>query len=237
MDIKIDSKFDKKLKELAAAKGFIGTRGPSVTSLMEAIAVGEVPLGYRQYLLDATWLPEIQEYISLKQPFTINYQDARGDSFTFNATYAQIVWREKRNYLEIYDPHLLENYSTNNIEGLKHNRCLRFDRIQRDAGISELDLPWREEGLETVEVVFDLFAGLANSYSEKVGDRDKLISVPPTDRNQKTTQKRRVWRQIDNDFWFLKSIKSYGDKAKIISPNILVEKYKQELQNALDLYS
>ncbi len=136
MQLNVDPKFDEALKALAKKHDFISIKKKgNVTKLIQAIAAGEIPLGERQHIIDAPWLTQIKEFIGNKQPFAIHYKDVTGKDYYFEATYADLVWREKRQYLEIYSPNLLENYESDNIPGLKNNRCFRLDRIDKNAGV------------------------------------------------------------------------------------------------------
>lgn len=236
MQLRTDPKYDEALRKIALEKGYEERGKGSVTKLVESIASGELPLGERQYLDDAPWFPVLQEKISKKQPFTINYSDAEGVLRSFNATYGELVWREKRLYLEIFDPAENQDYQASALPELVHNRCFRVDRIVKDAGILDLNLPWREEGLQTIEVVFDLFGGLAYSYSKKPGDREEWIESDPIRGDGLDPARLRITRKITSDFWFLRSVAPYRDQCEIISPTALRERAIEQTKKLVKRY-
>lgn len=234
MQIITNSQFDDRLKSMARDKGFIDGGRVNTTALINAIAVGEVPIGDRQYLDNAPWYPVLLEKIANKQPFVLNYTDAEGTSRNYKATYAQLTWREKRLYLEIYDPAENQDYQKSALPELVHNRCFRVDRIVKDAGVLDLEEKWREDGLQTIEVTFDLFGGLAHSYNLQA-DELGIHSVRWIE-SELQDPKLRVIRKISSDFWFLRSIASYGEKCEIVSPDILREKAINNLKRLAKRY-
>ena len=166
--------------------------------------------------------PKIEQFIDCKQPFSLSYLDAAGQLFQFNIYYAELIWREKRYYLEVWhNPEI----ASDTLPELAHNRCLRLDRLPPDPQVVPLPGEWRGK-LDTAEVQFDLFGNLAYAFSQEEGDRLEWIAEKHL----------RVTRYITNDFWFLRAIARYGADVEVVSPPSLREKVRGQLQLALSRY-
>lgn len=153
------------------------------------------------------WLSKINQLITGIQPFQLSYQDAAGRLWTYTIKYAEITFREKRNYLECWCE---ETEGNQDLPELKHNWSLRLDRII-DVGIVPIDGEWRS-GLDTVDVEFELYGGLAHAYIERDNDIHlEWVSVDPPSL--------RVVRQISNTFWFLREVLPYGKDCVVRSPD------------------
>lgn len=157
--------------------------------------------------LFAPWLVQIEEYISLHQPFQLSYQDAVGRLWTYTVRYAEITFREKRSYLECWCE---ETEGNQDLPSLQHNWSLRLDRIA-EAGIVPTKGEWRDR-LDTISVDFELLGGLAHAYTERDNDVEvEWVSVDPP--------RRRVVRQISNTFWFVREILPYGKDCIVLEPD------------------
>lgn len=169
-------------------------------------------------------LAQISDFISERQPFHLSYQDAAGRVWTYTVRYAQISYREKRNYLECWCE---ETEGNQDLPELQHNWSLRLDRIN-DAGLVPIDGEWRGE-LDTVDVNFELFGGLAYGYREREAD----IEVEPFGVEPYC---KRVVRRISNTFWFIREILPYGKDCVVLKPKAIRQKVKEHLEAACSLY-
>lgn len=174
--------------------------------------------------LFAPWLIQLEECIARSQPFKLSYSDAAGRSWTYTVRYAQISFREKRNYLECWCE---ETQGNQDLPELQHNWTLRLDRI-KDAGIVPIDGEWRKS-LDEIFVEFQLFGNLAHAYASR--DLDvavEWLSVEPPIK--------RVVRAVSNNFWFVREILPYGKDCVVKQPAVVRQKVKAHLQAAYHLY-
>lgn len=169
-------------------------------------------------------LDQISDFISQQQPFHLAYQDAAGRLRTYTVRYAQISYREKRNYLECWCE---ETEGNQDLPELQHNWTLRLDRIN-DAGLVPINGSWRS-GLDTVEVKFDLLGGLAHAYQQR--SNDAIVEWVSADPSVK-----RVVRHISNSFWFFREILPYGKDCVVRQPGSIRQKVKAHLEAACKLY-
>lgn len=174
--------------------------------------------------LFALWLVQLEEYVNQKRSFQLSYQDAAGRSWTYTVRYAQISFREKRNYLECWCE---QTQGNQDLPQLHHNWTLRLDRII-DAGIVPIDGEWRS-GLDEIEVEFQLFGNLAHAYAQR--DLDvavEWLSVEPPIKQ--------VSRRMNNTFWFIREILPYGKDCVVLEPEAIRHKVKTHLEAACKLY-
>lgn len=181
-----------------------------------------------QHFLDhpsPPWRHILDQYIRSQTPFRLAYYDASDRPFTFNIHHAQINPIEKRLYLQCWCE---ETDGTQDLPELAHNRSLRLDRIP-EAAISPLKAKWRQD-LDTIEVEFHLYKGLAFAYSSKLNDRldETLVQDVPV---------RRIIRRIDSTFWFFREVFPYGEDCNIISPLTVRQKFRQKVQALSDRYT
>jgi predicted DNA-binding transcriptional regulator YafY len=219
MQLVINNKYDRSLKELAEKFGFTWGENPSVTALIEAIASREITISAMPQI-DSPHYPKIKELIERKQSFRVYYLDPVGNEFLFTAQYAEISQHEGKPYLNIWFAEEREDFDL--IE-LRHNRTLRIDRIQPDAAIEEIDLPWRDRGLDTIDVTFDLFGNLAFTYSKKEADVTEWIG----------DKRIRITRKVSNLFWWQRKILQYTPNIKVISPQEVAFSYADILEKGL----
>ncbi len=174
------------------------------------------------------WAGQIQEFIDNKQSFILNYLDSRDRSFSWTIRFAEFTVREGRNYLEFWAEETAENQD---IEPLRHNWCVRLDRIVSVDPVPLLDDNWRES-LDYVDVKFLLFGGLSYAYAKDTGGFkfEDLVSER-LDENSK-----RVVRRITNTFWFMREVVPYADDCKIVSPSSVVSLMKSKIDRLVALY-
>ncbi len=164
------------------------------------------------------WRKAIDRYIQQRRPFQLTYQDPSGRLWKFSICYAEIRRHEKREYLDCWCE---ETEGNQDLPPLQHNWCLRLDRIE-DAAISPYSQPWRQE-LDIITVEFHLYEQLAFGYESKLNDihNEWHPELPKT---------RCVIRNITNTFWFIREILCYGKDCKIISPESVGNRLKNELR-------
>lgn len=180
--------------------------------------------------LPPAWRIEIDRYIRRNQPFQLTYQDAAERLWNFTVRHAKIIPHEKRQYLDCWCE---ETEGNQDIEYLRHNWCLRLDRIQ-DAAVTPIEGHWLTH-LDQIEVEIHLLRGLAFGYKAKPEDseNDWLPEQPRV---------RRVVRKVSNTFWFLREIAPYWEDCVIVSPESVrslvlkkliaqCQQYKLEIQN------
>lgn len=170
------------------------------------------------------WIAQIEEYIAHQQPFGLSYQDAAGRVWTYNVRFAEIIFREKRNYLECWCE---ETEGNRDLSELQHNWTLRLDRIV-DAAILPLEGDWRD-GLDYIDVEFQLLSGLAHAYAPRSCDIATFWQSiePPI---------LQVRRHISSTFWFVREMLPYGKDCKAISPKLVRDRMVDEFKAALENY-
>lgn len=171
------------------------------------------------------WRQTLDHHHRTQQPYQLTYQDAKGSIFAFQIYHAQIVWHERRQYLDCW---CSTTEGNQDIPALQHNWSLRLDRIA-DASITPIPGNWRP-GLDTIPVEFQLYDGLAFAYSSKPAD--KFIQWHPS-----KPQVRQVIRLVSNSFWFLREILPYGEDCQLTSPPELRAKLLEKLQALRNRYA
>lgn len=173
---------------------------------------------------DNKQVQKILTFISKLQPFQLSYSDAAGRIWTYTVRYAQITFREKRNYLECWCE---ETAGNQDLPELRHNWSLRLDRII-DAAIIPIEGEWRSS-LDAILVKFELMGGLAHNYQQRDSDITvEWISVDPP--------RKRIQRQITNIFWFVREILPYGKDCVVVSPDSVRSRVGSELRDAANNY-
>ncbi|WP_024547053.1 WYL domain-containing protein [Picosynechococcus sp. NKBG15041c] len=172
-----------------------------------------------------TWRQRIDSFIRCQQPFQLSYQDAQERIWSFAIHYAQIVTHEKRQYLDCWATEIEGNFD---LPELQHNWSLRLDRIQ-DASVSPLNHKWRAQP-DMIAVEVHLYRSLAFSYQGKSTDthNDWHSEFPKT---------RQIIRNITSTFWFFREILPYGKDCKIISPDSVGDRLKEQLRELCQLYT
>ncbi|AFZ42922.1 hypothetical protein PCC7418_0702 [Halothece sp. PCC 7418] len=169
-----------------------------------------------------TWRKKIEEFIEQQQPFRLTYQDAQERLLTFNILYGQIIHIEKRDYLVGY---CQESEHSNEIEPLRHNLSLRFDRVD-EAGVSAINQPWAQD-LARVSVTFELYGQLAFRYEAK--ENDVFIG-------ELEGESRRVVRKIFSTFWFFREIAQYWEQCEVIEPQSVRDRVVEKIRQLTQLY-
>ena len=218
MQIKIDASYDDTFNQMAQDFGYFWGEKPNVRALVEAIATSELKL-VKAEQTDSLQYLKLKEMIAKEQPFKLVYADAKGEPFIFTCTYAEITEFEGKPYLNIW---FLEDMESD-CPQLKNNRCLRIDRILDNFQLYPIDLPWRETGLDFIEVSFELSGDLVFAYSQKNTDRVENLAKKHI----------RIHRKISNLFWFRRKIIRYAPNLKIIAPNFIADWYESFLKDAL----
>lgn len=172
------------------------------------------------------WITQIEEFITQQQPFGLSYQDAAGRVWKYVVRFAEITFHQKRNYLDCWCE---ETEGNRDLSELQHNWTLRLDRIV-DAAVTPTAGDWHN-GLDYIEVEFNLLGGLAHAYqprSNDVSDRWSSNADVPT---------RVITRNINNTFWFVREMLPYGKDCKVLAPNTVSNRVRDELKAALENYS
>lgn len=224
VQLNVSEEEQQRFEAIAAQHGYLwGERG-NQTSLYKAIAHYEVDV-VKPKELDTLQSSKILNLITHKTPFRIGYADAAGRPFTFTARYAERVKRDNQYYLECWCD---ETEGNQDLEPLKHNWCLRFDRILNDENaIFPLDpATWREQGMAIVPVQFELYGGLAHAYRLRPNDHeDNWDGVVKT-----------VTRDVTSTFWFIREIVRYTKDCKVLSPDSVRNKIIEQFQQAIAGY-
>lgn len=189
--------------------------------LFRAIAQGKV----KMERLRSPLPPQLQPFLDRHKPFQIvGHPDRRGKLWELNVRYAQVRWLPrspelKAPYLECWCE---EPEGSTDLPELRHNRTFNLERMK----VSEL-LPlegeWRSQGLDSVEVEFELLGDLALAYPGSEEDVGREGNV--------------VRRRITSTFWFLKEMAWYGNVKVLplpsdvqIPPSVEVLDYEQMMK-------
>lgn len=161
------------------------------------------------------WRLRAEEQIQKQQPFRLFYRNAQERELEYTVRCAQVTFREKRFYLEIWCEETQDIPNTDFPE-LIHNRCLRLDRIQ---GIEPIAGEWRN-GLDFIKVYLHFYEGLVKAYESKGND----IS------NEMIGEVREVVRRVSHPFWLIREILPYGKKCQVVAPQAMRDRVKEEIQ-------
>ena len=172
------------------------------------------------------WRHTIDRYIKQQQPFRLQYLDAAERHHEFSIYYANIAPHDKRLYLDCWCEDIA---SSDDVVSLKHNRCLRLDRIPSEAAITSIQGKWRSQ-LDQILVTFNLSGNLAFAYQPRKEDIDHtwLDTTPPM---------RQIIRKVTSTFWFYRDIIPYIEDCEIIEPDDVREKFKEKVRSLYLKYS
>ena len=171
------------------------------------------------------WRQVLDRYIKQNQPFRLIYRDAAEHPHEFSIYYAKISPHDKRLYLDCW---CAETTGSDDIEALRHNRCLRIDRIPAEAAITPIQGKWRSQ-LAQVTVTFQLSGKLAFAYKPKKDDIDDIwLHDYPI---------RQISRTVNSTFWFYREIMPYAEDCEIIEPNDVREKFKEKVRSLYAKYA
>ena len=173
-----------------------------------------------------SWRVTLDKLCNRMQPFRLMYQDAADRLWEFHIYYAEIQRHDDREYLDCWCAETEGNHER--LPALRHNWCLRLDRIPEETAITEIPGQWGHLGV--IEVEFHLFNNLALAYRSKKTS-DQLNTWHP---ERQTV--RQIIRTVTNTFWFLREIRRYGPDCEIISPPELREQYRQDCLETLKRY-
>ncbi|AFY85313.1 helix-turn-helix transcriptional regulator [Oscillatoria acuminata] len=167
------------------------------------------------------WRLRAEEQIQKQQPFRLFYLNAQERELEYTVRCAQVTFREKRFYLEIWCEET-EDIPNTDFPELIHNRCLRLDRIQE---IQPIAGEWRN-GLDFIEVYLHFYEGLVKAYESKDSD----IS------NEVIGEVRQVVRRVSHPFWLIREILPYGKKCLVVAPQAMRDRVKEEIHAIYQRY-
>ncbi|NJM67301.1 MAG: WYL domain-containing protein [Acaryochloris sp. RU_4_1] len=170
------------------------------------------------------WVSRLFELIEQQQPFSLSYQDAAGQIYSFSVCGAKLLPHERRTYLDCWCE---ETEGNQDVPALHHNWCLRLDRI-KEASIIPIQQEWHS--LDAVEIEMLFAKGLAHAYEPRSEDisSEWIASDPPT---------RKITRSITSSFWFIREILPYGKDCVVIAPPEICDRIREQLQATLEGYS
>lgn len=219
MHIKTEAIYNDGIDLAARLCGYPRGSGGNAKEMVEAIARGErfpIPVDWKG--LDRAL--ECDRLIRSKQPFKVFYKDSQSVERCFSTRFAAIKFHEKRFYLDCW---AIETEDNQDLPDLRHNWCLRFDRILSID--PDPDQSWIE-ALDFTLVRFRLYGGMVKAYEKRPDDmrveRDGDCLV--------------VDRAITNSFWFVRSVLSYGADCEVIAPDSLREQVRAHFGKALGRY-
>jgi hypothetical protein len=172
---------------------------------------------FLETLQKPNWRQRLDQFIEQKQPFQLAYQDAAQRIWTFHILYAEMIYRDRREYLDCW---CQETEGNTDLPKLKHNWTLRLDRIT-DAALSPIDKKWRPD-LDLLRVELHLYNGLAFAYEPKTNDiyTDWVPDLPQT---------KKVIREVSSTFWLFREILPYGGDCAIASPPEVRDRFRNKL--------
>ncbi|MBD2153177.1 WYL domain-containing protein [Leptolyngbya sp. FACHB-16] len=166
------------------------------------------------------WRGEVDKLINQKQSFRLFYQNSQGQALEYTVRYAEVIFYEKRYYLQIW---CNETEDSDDLPELKHNRCLRLDRIQ---GVFSASSEWRGR-FDAIKVQLHFKGWLVRAYEPKDDDiNDEVVG-----------DIRQVTRNVINPFWLIREVRRYGPECVIVSPIEVRERFKQELLQMIEQYN
>jgi predicted DNA-binding transcriptional regulator YafY len=165
------------------------------------------------------WRIQIDQFIAQQQPFHLIYQNSQGETLEYTVRYAEVIFYEKRYYLQIWCE---ETEDSTDLPELQHNRCFRLDRIQALFPISG---EWRDR-CDSIQVELAFTQAMVSAYETKEEDIQNIV----------INEVRHVTRNIINPFWLFREIRRYGSTCTIVSPPIIRDRFKQELLKMLEQY-
>ena len=173
---------------------------------------------------DRDWRLTVERYIHDRQAFRVMYKNSQGQTLEFTVRCAEIMFREKEFYLEIWceETEDLPEEDQRDFPELVHNRCLKFSRIQSLIPIEE---PWRDS-LDFIEVQLQLEKDLVKAYERKTRDID----------DREVNGKRIITRKVSSPFWFIREILPYGNRCIVLTPESLRNRIKQMLLDLCQQY-
>lgn len=197
----------------------------SVITLLLDRGTLEAPL--RQSLMQQVsqplegWRIQLEQFIEQRQPFRLVYQNSQDTTLEFTVRHAEIIFYEKRFYLQIWCD---ETEDSTDLPELQHNRCLRLDRIQ---ALLPTEGEWRS-CFDAIEVKLQLTGWLVRAYEAKANDlEDQIIN----------DNLRLIIRKVVNPFWFLREIRLYEPNCIILSPLAMCERHTADLKATLERYA
>ncbi len=158
---------------------------------------------------------EVDQYIAQQQPFLVFYTNSQEQTLEFTVRHAEVEFQEKRFYLQVWCD---EEETSTDLPELRHNRCLRFDRIQE---ILPTGGPWRGR-FDEIRVELHFYGGLVEAYESKPTDEENTCI---DDENV-----RKVIRRVVNPFWLVREVMPYGENCEIVSPPAMRDRLKQEIE-------
>jgi predicted DNA-binding transcriptional regulator YafY len=165
------------------------------------------------------WRIQLDQLIAQQQPFHLLYQNSQGQMLEYTVRYAEVLFYEKRYYLQIWCD---ETEDSQDLPELQHNRCFRLDRIQ---SIFPISGEWRGR-FDTINVQLHFSGWLVRAYEPKPDD----IS------NELVGTVRQVTRRIVNPFWLIREVFRYGKDCEIVSPESVRSRFREELRSLCDQY-
>jgi predicted DNA-binding transcriptional regulator YafY len=180
---------------------------------------------FQETLQKPNWRQRLDQFIEQKQPFQLAYQDAAQRIWTFHIQHAEIVHRDRREYLDCW---CQETDGNTDLPKLRHNWTLRLDRIT-DAALSPIDKKWRPD-LDRLRVELHLYNSLAFAYESKTTDAyNEWMPNQP--------QVRQVLRDVSSTFWLFREILPYGEDCLIVSPSEVCDQFRNKLLLLCNRYS
>ncbi len=171
------------------------------------------------------WRRQLESFLKRDRPFRLAYQDAADRIWSFTVRHAKIERHEDRIYLDCWCD---ETEGNQDIEELANNWSLRLDRIPDEAVLSPIKELWQSE-LSYVDVEFHLLNRLALGYRSKTKADISNEWMPEQ-------QVRRVIRRVHNTFWFFREVRRYGADCEIIGPQVVRDRFVQDLTKTMQNY-
>jgi predicted DNA-binding transcriptional regulator YafY len=170
------------------------------------------------------WRDLLDEFIDEEKSFQLSYQDAAQRIWTLNIQFAEIVRRDRREYLDCW----CKETSDTDLSKLRNNWGLRLDWIS-DAAISPIKAKWRS-GLDSLEVELHFSGSMAFGYE----GHDADIS---NEWHPQKPQVRRVIRKISSTSCLFQELLPLAEECEIVSPMEVRDRFQQKLRKLAARYS
>lgn len=182
------------------------------------------PVDYSEEKVGAI-VASLQEIFRQKCRYSIFYRNRHGESKVWDLDRSELRFHNGVLYLFGFVPDA-PSYHIEKRPNLEQNYLFRVDRIDRLGGIT--NIPWFWAEFPTLTIRYRLTGTLATYQPRR--DREQVIDRDLTSKYVEIETKE------DYLFWFQQRILQYGSNARVIEPEWLARRIREELKKAYENY-